>query len=815
MNSINKKEIEKFSRIAEEWWNPDGKFKPLHNFNPIRIKYIKENIIKDFKIKDLDKPLKNIKLLDIGCGGGLLSEPMRRLGADVTAIDASKQNIEVAKFHAKKNKLKIDYKVSSPEKLKTTNKFDVILNMEIVEHVNDINFFIKESSKLLKKNHYALIQKLNPSGLLKNAYFSFAKHKGGDAWAGCGQLDGFANEALDNMPAIKNFSSRGCSSKAEGWLDVNTRKGSVYFKKLFRDPLLVDALSGRLAWSYDSGGWRLMSDEIKLETPHIATTTRFSSVIPAEGKPVLLELESNFGAADAIHTSKYLPVGIMGDGAVGWLDSAFKGGQTTGGGVLLKGALKDFPFKNKEGLFQVLFNTKQVNLHYADGWPKLLDVAAEVEFKNEGMTIVSSKGAVAGNAIQHAKIQVPDLAKDRYLSVSGVIKDKLPGLYDFFRQSPLKQSVDGLTEHSEVFGLADVTLDIKIPLRKGLKADVKARASIRDGKLTFPELGESVTSLNGEVLYAAQGLSATSIKGKVLGESVLIDIYSDQKNTIISAKGNIKTKTLAAKYPSNVWANISGKSTAQLTVKVPRDGLSTNSAAVLSLESNLDGISIDYPEPVGKALNDVSYLNIKTVLGESPIRVDVGYRGKINSVFVFNQDKNKPLSLSKAGINFGQMPLAVPTHSGIKISGQINELNVPSWQKALGDVNYGENDNNKGVNSIDVHIDKIVWSDKTYKDVTLKASRKRSAWQGQVKNQLLDSYFNHNLEIQKGYKNHVKHIYDTLRQELTNDNQLLVLKTKIGIWLLTINDIENNQYWHNKSTANWRYSSTLTNLSKR
>ena len=90
MNSINKKEIEKFSRIAEEWWNPDGKFKPLHNFNPIRIKYIKENIIKDFKIKDLDKPLKNIKLLDIGCGGGLLSEPMRRLGADVTAIDASK-----------------------------------------------------------------------------------------------------------------------------------------------------------------------------------------------------------------------------------------------------------------------------------------------------------------------------------------------------------------------------------------------------------------------------------------------------------------------------------------------------------------------------------------------------------------------------------------------------------------------------------------------------------------------------------------------------------------------------------------------------
>ena len=161
MNSINKKEIEKFSKIAEEWWNPNGKFKPLHNFNPIRIKYIKDNIVKDFNIKSLDKPFKNIKILDIGCGGGLLSEPMYRLGASVLGIDASKKNIEVAKFHAKKNNLKIDYKVASPEKLKTKLKFDVILNMEIVEHVEDINFFIKESSKLLRKNGVMFIATLN------------------------------------------------------------------------------------------------------------------------------------------------------------------------------------------------------------------------------------------------------------------------------------------------------------------------------------------------------------------------------------------------------------------------------------------------------------------------------------------------------------------------------------------------------------------------------------------------------------------------------------------------------------------------------
>ena len=170
MNSINKKEIEKFSKIAEEWWDPIGKFKPLHNFNPIRIKYIKENIIKDFKIIPSQKPLKKINILDIGCGGGLLSEPMCRLGANVIGIDASVKNIEVAKFHAKKNKLKIDYRVASPEKLKTKIQFDVILNMEIVEHVENLDFFIKESAKLLKKNGVMFVATLNKT--LKSYVFA-------------------------------------------------------------------------------------------------------------------------------------------------------------------------------------------------------------------------------------------------------------------------------------------------------------------------------------------------------------------------------------------------------------------------------------------------------------------------------------------------------------------------------------------------------------------------------------------------------------------------------------------------------------------
>ena len=127
--TVNKKEIDKFSKLASEWWNPNGKFKPLHKFNPIRIEYIKNNIIKDFNISSNHKPLAGISILDIGCGGGLLSEPLARLGADVVGIDASKKNIDIAKHHLKKSNLKIEYHDKSPENFKYEKKFLKVFRM--------------------------------------------------------------------------------------------------------------------------------------------------------------------------------------------------------------------------------------------------------------------------------------------------------------------------------------------------------------------------------------------------------------------------------------------------------------------------------------------------------------------------------------------------------------------------------------------------------------------------------------------------------------------------------------------------------------
>ena len=162
MSTINKDEIQKFSNLADEWWDVKGKFKPLHMFNPIRIEYILEKIKQHFNLTEGNNSLlKNFEILDIGCGGGLISEPMARLGANVTGIDASEKNIKIASLHSKKNKLKINYLNKSPEQLDNQKKYDLILSLEIIEHVENVDTYLKSCEKLLKKDGLMFTATLN------------------------------------------------------------------------------------------------------------------------------------------------------------------------------------------------------------------------------------------------------------------------------------------------------------------------------------------------------------------------------------------------------------------------------------------------------------------------------------------------------------------------------------------------------------------------------------------------------------------------------------------------------------------------------
>ena len=162
-NTLDPQEIERFSRIADEWWDPLGKFRPLHQLNPIRLQFIRDEICRHFQTdKRAPHPLKGRKILDIGCGGGLLCEPMTRLGAEVTGVDPAELTINAASDHAQKMGLSIDYRATRAEDLlEAGEQFDIVVNMEVIEHVPDVSAFLKVCSGLVKPGGLMLASTLN------------------------------------------------------------------------------------------------------------------------------------------------------------------------------------------------------------------------------------------------------------------------------------------------------------------------------------------------------------------------------------------------------------------------------------------------------------------------------------------------------------------------------------------------------------------------------------------------------------------------------------------------------------------------------
>ncbi|WP_033068419.1 bifunctional 2-polyprenyl-6-hydroxyphenol methylase/3-demethylubiquinol 3-O-methyltransferase UbiG [Thalassospira australica] len=161
--TANAEEIARFSAMAEKWWDPNGVMKPLHKFNPIRLKLLRDNICAHLgRDPETVEPLKGVEIIDIGCGAGLLSEPLARMGAKMTSIDAAENNIEVAKVHAKQSGLEIDYRCSTPEMLADEGKqFDIVLNMEVIEHVDDPQFFMQACASVLKPGGLMFVATLN------------------------------------------------------------------------------------------------------------------------------------------------------------------------------------------------------------------------------------------------------------------------------------------------------------------------------------------------------------------------------------------------------------------------------------------------------------------------------------------------------------------------------------------------------------------------------------------------------------------------------------------------------------------------------
>ena len=590
---------------------------------------------------------------------------------------------------------------------------------------------IVQYSNSLDESSLSVLEEIKFNGLLNNASASINRKGDSVERAACGVLKSFSSRSYKSFPEVNNFSGTGCSTQNAGWSELDINNGSVHFKTLFRDPIIIDKLSGQLTWNYGENGWLINSDQINLNSPHIATQTRVKVQLPDGDESPSIDLQTNFGQANSRFTSLYLPVGIMGKEVVKWLDAAFIEGEIKEGGLLLKGPLSSFPYRQNKGVFQVLFGAQGVRLHYADKWPDVIGASADVEFKNEGMNIYGRQGLISSNEIDHALVNIVDFKTDEYLHLSGKVEGDIKGLYRFFKHSPLNEHVSTLLNHSIVTGPSIVNLNLEIPLRKKLKPKVRATAHLKENTLIIPSVGITVNDIQGDVEYDEQGLSGESIKGYFLGEKLDVDIMAEKNNTVIVGKGQLNVASIAKEYPSSFWKYIGGSSAANIKIELPHSGLTTGGSSMITLTSGLKGISVDLPAPVGKQRSVTKAFEMSVKLGQKSLPIKASYGDELKTYVQMTENADKKLTFEKADIHFGKTDARLPASLGVQLSGTVGVLNIAEWKKVLG-TEATSTTNHSVINQLNLKIQKLDWLDTTFDDVHVTGEYKNSMWLGEV-----------------------------------------------------------------------------------
>lgn len=598
---------------------------------------------------------------------------------------------------------------------------------------------VLKNINILDETKKSTLAQLQISGELVKSHLIIVADKQIPRWAFCGQLKNYSNHAFDKIPGVKNVTASACSTQERGWLDVNTQSGSVNFKGLFRDPLLLEKVVARLTWLKDQQGWSIKSKQLFIDTPHIKTESRLAIKLP-EGEVPLIDLQTKFGSADGVNTPHYLPVGVMPKSVVRWLDNGIINANVIGGGVLLKGALSDFPYRNNEGVFQVLFNVEEAKLHYADQWPDINSISARVEFKNQGLRIETSEATITGNSIKKASVVFTDLEKSPYLQINGLIEDDISGLYQFLKQSPLHKSMSGLIDQSEVSGQTKLELDLQIPLRKKLEPKISGDAYLTDNSLRFPELDLSIKNIQGVVHLSEHGLNAKGITGKLWGEGVNGSINHTGDQTRIQLGAKLAIKTLAKRYPADLWKKLSGESQTTLWVDVPDKSLAGEGITTLTLKSNLQGLAIDLPQPVGKPKNKKSALKVTTKLEPANLRIGFLYADQLRGTALFKKNKLNRMQFDRADLHLGMSRSSLPKNKGLKLSGHVATLNIDQWQQALVSKNGGAVPSSV-LNQLDLSVTDLYWSGRTFKQVSVVAENNSSVWQGKIHSDSLSGSF--------------------------------------------------------------------------
>lgn len=595
-----------------------------------------------------------------------------------------------------------------------------------------IQFLPDNSKKTLEK-----MIALAPDGIIRKLVLRWQQEPGRDFFAGLSLsliFEEFGVKETAEIPSISGLKGRLLVKHPLAELSLDSHDAEFVYNRLFREPIHIPRLSGKIYFITSPEKTRIRAEHMVLNLAHMETESQFALDIRPNVSPYFV-MSSRFKNGDGRYKSRYLPVGIMNEKLITWLDEGVRQVSVTEGEFEFKGHFSDFPFRDKQGIFRIEFDFEDAELLYKAGWPVAAGISGKALFEGPRFAIDIYSGRIYDAAITNVAAGIKDYRK-------GVLDIELVGLASlqtslrFVRESPLKTIFSPVIDDVEGNGYQATTLKLNIPLNDSLTDEFlySGETKFYHPQLKFPEWGLDFSGINAPFYYKNRFLEMAETSARLNGRDIRLGIITEDDNqglrlAVIKTSGIFSLQDLMRKQPT-VWMDrLQGESAFEALLQLPLDGNDEEQKqARLIVRSELEGVAFDLPAPLGKSREERAYAIVESrFLPDSQAEINVAYSNWLNARLILGKNTHG-VQVHKADIRLHDGPARLDPFEGVTVSGRLTMLNIDHWLNFLAHNTQNSDSWRSHLKELHLDVEHFTYQGYQLKPVSLELSREADAW---------------------------------------------------------------------------------------
>ena len=498
---------------------------------------------------------------------------------------------------------------------------------------------------------------------------------------------GFA--AVDTAPGVRGLSGEMTTTETAGRASVDSQAVVFSMPHKFRAPLNADVARGDIHWEHSAEGWRISSRGFTVRNPHANAQADLDLLLPGDASSPILKINSRFQDVVLAEAWRYLPIDKLSEKVLAWLDAAAVAGRASSGEFVFDGPTRSFPFRNGEGEFRISFPVAGMRLHYADGWPDIENLAADIEFRNAGLTGVVRSATLNGLKVETSRAQFVDFRTGE-LTINGRATGDVGDALGYLQKSPLAENLGNLFADLRGKGPVAAKVDILLPVKDIQEHKVLVTAEVNQAVLSLVDTPHVLEGLQGVIQFNDKLLSATDLTATYLGGPAHIELSPDvaagrkRPDNVIHVRAQTPIPALRQAFDGAESLAADGTLDWRGVMRIPVDygdePQGTPKRPVTArITSSLRGAAINLPEPLAKPAGDVRPLRVEVQWPEaSTALVRASYGDDVRSQLSLQRERSG-WRFDRGGVRLGEGDARLPSTPGLEVRGSVERLDLSQW----------------------------------------------------------------------------------------------------------------------------------------